>query len=106
MCVFALGEIIGQEEEEEGGGKKGREEKDVHPHLHPAWPRTAVDMFAPTNALMRKGAETSDETSPRHLSVVMSAMMICVRSCRPLRRVVRHDTTSCETGIYTEKGLY
>ena len=42
-------------------------------------------MFAPTKALMMKGVDMSEETRPRHLSVVISAMMTCVSSCSPLK---------------------
>lgn len=44
-----------------------------------------VATIEPIKALMMNGAEVSEETRPRHLSVVMSAMMICVSSCSPLQ---------------------
>ncbi len=54
------------------------------PHLHPACCRISVEMFEPTKALMMKGVDIKAETSPRHLRVVMSAMMTWVRSWSPL----------------------
>ena len=35
-----------------------------------------VEMFEPMKALMMNGAEVRAETRPRHLSVVISAMII------------------------------
>ena len=41
-------------------------------------------MFEPTNAFTMKGDEVKEDTRPRHLSVVISAIMTWVRSCSPL----------------------
>ena len=46
---------------------------------------TCVVMFAPTNPLMMNGTAISALTRPRHFRVVVSAMMIAVNSCNPLR---------------------
>ena len=68
--------------------RKGERERegDAHPQRHPECALIDVAMFAPTKALTMNGAEVRPFTSPRHLSVVMSATMTDVRSCRPLRR--------------------
>lgn len=61
--------------------------KNLQPHRQPRCSRTADDMFEPINPLTRKGAETKETTSPRHASVVISAIIICVSNCKPLSRV-------------------
>ena len=57
---------------------------DVHPHRHPAPSRTFEDILEPAKALMMYGIEISPDTRPRHLRVVISAMMIWVKSCKPV----------------------
>lgn len=46
--------------------------------------KNIAGMFEPTNALILYGIDIRAETRPRHLSVVMSAMMICVSSYSPV----------------------
>lgn len=53
--------------------------KNLHPHLHPAPFKTPAATCAPINPLIMNGADIRADTSPRHFSVVMSAMMIWVR---------------------------
>jgi len=44
-----------------------------------------ADMLEPMKPLTTKGIETRAETKPRHLSVVISAMIIWVSNWRPLK---------------------
>ena len=59
-------------------------ENGSHPHLHPDFSRIWALMLEPTKPLMMKGRDTRLEARPRHFSVVISAITICVRSCKPL----------------------
>jgi hypothetical protein len=59
----------------------------IQPHLHPACSIIAAEILEPTNALIKNGRVLSDSISPRHLSVVMSAITTCVSNCNPLQEV-------------------
>ncbi len=61
-------------------------------------------MLAPTKALMMNGAEVRAEARPRHLRVVMSAMMTWVRSCRPLFQ--ERDKNDLKTGSSHDPHVY
>ena len=67
----------------------------IRPHLQVECSSTWEDTLAPMKALMINGVDMRPDTRPRHLRVVISAMIIWVRSCSPLEGCEEEKDDRC-----------